>query len=155
MIAALAYQESQIDQRKRSAAGAVGVMQILPSTAMDKNVNIADIELLEPNIHAGVKYLHFLHHRYFQDPAMDQLDQWLFTFAAYNAGPAKVSSLRKQAAAAGLDPNVWFSNVEIVAAKRIGRETVRYVRNIYKYYIAYRLIENKRVGKDTDKSRVP
>lgn len=140
IIGALAYQESQIDQSKRSHVGAVGVMQILPSTASDKNVDIDNIGELESNIHAGVKYLHFIHHRYFKDPAVDEFNQWLFTFAAYNAGPAKVAKLRKEATKMGLDPNVWFRNVELVAAKRIGRETVQYVSNIYKYYVAYSLI---------------
>jgi membrane-bound lytic murein transglycosylase MltF len=139
IMAALGYQESGLDQSVRSHVGAVGVMQLMPSTANDANVNIPNIEEIEPNIHAGVKYLHFLHHRYFQDPAVEKLDQWLFTFAAYNAGAARVRKLRKEATKMGLDPNVWFRNVEIVAAKRIGRETVQYVSNIYKYYIAYSL----------------
>jgi membrane-bound lytic murein transglycosylase MltF len=149
IIGALAYQESGLDQSKRSHAGAIGVMQMLPTTAKDPNVNIPNIEELEPNIHAGVKYLHFLNDRYFQDDSIDELDQWLFTFAAYNAGPAKVARLRKEAPKMGLDPNKWFRNVEIVAAKRIGRETVRYVSNIYKYYIAYQLVSeqhNKRAA---------
>ena len=148
MIAALAYQESRIDQSKRSHVGAVGVMQILPSTAADKHVNIPDIEQLEKNIHAGVKYLKFLHTRYFEKEPMDKLNQWLFSFASYNAGPAKVRWLRIEAKKAGLDPNVWFRNVEIIAAKRIGRETVQYVSNIYKYYIAYRLMVDKYYKKE-------
>ena len=143
MIAALAYQESRIDQSKRSPAGAIGVMQLLPSTAADPNVNIPNIKELENNIHAGVKYLRFMRDRYFENEQMDDLNKMLFSFASYNAGPAKVSQLRRQARKAGLDPNVWFRNVEIIAAKRIGRETVQYVSNIYKYYVAYRLIRNK------------
>jgi len=143
MIAALAYQESRIDQSKRSPAGAVGVMQLLPSTAADPNVAIPNIEKMEPNIHAGVKYLHFLRNRYFEAEPMDNVNKTLFTFASYNAGPARVAGLRKEAGGAGLDGNVWFRNVEILAARRIGRETVDYVGNIYKYYIAYRLIVDK------------
>jgi membrane-bound lytic murein transglycosylase MltF len=143
VIAALAYQESGIDQSKRSPAGAVGVMQLLPSTAADPNVNIPHIEKLENNIHAGVKYLRFINDRYFEKEPMDTLNKRLFSFAAYNAGPARVMKLRDEARQKGLDPNVWFRNVEIVAAKRIGRETVQYVSNIYKYYVAYRLIVNK------------
>ena len=147
MMAALAYQESQLDHSSRSHVGAVGIMQILPSTATDKNVGIADIEDLENNIHAGIKYLRFLQDRYFTDPAIDPLNQTLFAFAAYNAGPAKVRRLRNEARKMGLDPNVWFGNVEVVAAKRVGRETVQYVSNIYKYYIAYRLTRDKRLAK--------
>jgi len=139
MIAALAYQESGLDHSKRSHAGAVGVMQILPSTAADKNVGIPDIEKLEKNIHAGTKYLRFIIDQYYKDEPMDKLNQTLFGFASYNAGPARVRGLRKKATAMGLDPNIWFNNVEVVAAKEIGRETVQYVSNIYKYYIAYRM----------------
>ena len=143
MLAALAFQESKIDQNKRSHAGAVGVMQVLPTTAKDKNVNIPDIENIDQNIHAGTKYLRFMMDRYFDDPKIDRLNRGLLAFASYNAGPAKVSKLRKEAAELGLDPNIWFRNVEVVAAKRIGRETVQYVSNIFKYYIAYRLIVDK------------
>ena len=140
MIVAQAYQESGLDHSKRSPAGAVGVMQLLPTTAKDPNVNIANIEKLENNIHAGTKYLRFIIDRYFKDEPMDDVNKLLFAFASYNAGPARVKELRKKAAAMGLDPNVWFNNVEIVAAKSIGRETVQYVRNIYKYYISYQMV---------------
>lgn len=143
MVAALAYQESRIDQNMRSPAGAVGVMQVLPTTANDPNVDIPKIEDLENNIHAGVKYLRFLRDRYFENEPMDEANKTLFTFASYNAGPAKVAKLRREAEKTGLDSNVWFRNVEIVAAKRIGHETVQYVSNIYKYYTAYRLIMDK------------
>ena len=146
---ALGYQESMLDQRKRSSAGAIGVMQLLPSTARDPNVNIPNITQVEPNIHAGVKYLHFLHDRYFRDQNMSLLNQWLFAIASYNAGPAKIAKLRTKAPSMGLNPNKWFKNVEIVAAKHIGRETVQYVSNIYKYFIAYRLILEKEAMKST------
>ncbi len=138
LLAALAYQESGLDQSKKSRAGAVGVMQMLPSTAADPNVGIRDINDLENNIHAGTKYLRFIHDRYFNDPDILPTDQAFFTFAAYNAGPARIRQLRSEAAAEGFDPNRWFGNVEVVAARRIGRETVQYVSNITKYYIAYR-----------------
>ncbi len=137
MLAALAYQESGIDQSKRSHTGAIGVMQVLPTTARDKNINIPNIEQIEPNIHAGTKYLRFILNRYFNDTDIDTLNRVLLTFAAYNAGPARVAKLRKEAKSMNLDPNLWFKNVEVVAAKRIGRETVQYVSNIFKYYIVY------------------
>lgn len=143
MIGAQAYQESGLDHSKRSPAGAIGVMQMLPSTAADPNVGIPDIEKLDKNIHAGTKYLRFIVDRYFNDEAMDDANKMLFAFASYNAGPARVISLRNKAAKMGLDPNVWFHNVEVVAAKEIGRETVQYVSNIYKYYIAYRMVVNQ------------
>lgn len=138
LVAAQGYQESMLDQSKRSPKGAIGVMQILRSTAEDPNVNIKQIEKLENNIHAGVKYLRFIRDQYFQDDNVDHLDKELFTFASYNAGPARIAQLRKKAAQKGLDPNVWFNNVEVIAMQEIGRETVQYVSNIYKYYIAYR-----------------
>ena len=140
LVAAQGYQESRLDQSVVSRVGAIGVMQLLPTTAADPNVGIPDIDELEPNIHAGVKYLRFLRDRYFADDAVDALNQALFSFAAYNAGPARVARLRRQAGDLGFDPNVWFRNVENVAAKEIGRETVQYVSNIFKYYIAYRRI---------------
>jgi membrane-bound lytic murein transglycosylase MltF len=143
MLAALAYQESTIDQSKRSPVGAIGVMQILPSTAKDKNVNILDIKSIEPNIHAGTKYLRYIMDQYFNDPALDTLNRTLLTFASYNAGPSKILRLRREAKKSGFDPNVWFRNVEIVAANKIGRETVQYVSNIFKYYIAYSYIINQ------------
>ncbi len=141
MTVALAYQESQLDHSKKSDAGAVGIMQLLPSTAADENVGIPNIEVLENNIHAGHKYLRFIQDRYFDEPEIDTLNRYLFTFAAYNAGPARVAELRKEAADEGYDPNVWFHNVEIIAAERVGRETVQYVSNIFKYYVSYSLAD--------------
>lgn len=143
----MGFQESQLDQSRRSHTGAVGVMQILPTTAADKNIHIKNIDKLENNIHAGTKYLRFLQDRYFSDKNFNAKNRDLFTFAAYNAGPARVARLRKEAEEAGLDPNIWFGNVEIIAANKIGRETVQYVSNIYKYYIAYRLALDKLITK--------
>ena len=139
LIMSQAYQESRFDQGARSSKGAVGVMQVLPSTAADRVVGIPDIYTLENNIHAGNKYLRFLHDLYVDSRAMSDLDKTLFAMASYNAGPARVSDLRAEATREGLDPNVWFDSVERVAARRIGRETVDYVDNIYNYWIAYGL----------------
>ncbi len=146
LLAAQAYQESGIDQTKRSAAGAVGVMQVLPTTAADKNVAIADIDNIENNIHAGVKYLRFIADRYFKDENMDEFNKAMFAFAAYNAGPATVARLRTKAGAAGLDPDVWFDNVEIVAAQQIGRETVQYISNILKYWLTFRQLRDQQAA---------
>jgi membrane-bound lytic murein transglycosylase MltF len=144
LVTAQAYQESGLDQSVRSPAGAIGVMQLLPSTARDKNVGIPDIDILENNIHAGVKYLRFIINRYYKDADMDEVDRHLFAFASYNAGPARIAGLRAKAQQMGLDPNKWRGNVELVAAREIGRETVTYVTNILKYYVAYRMIEERR-----------
>lgn len=138
-VAAQAYQESGLDNSKRSPTGALGIMQVLPSTAADKKINVKDIAKLENNIHAGVKYLHFVRKRYFSDPAITPANQVYFSWAAYNAGPAKINRIRRQAAKEGFDPNRWFFHVENIAAKVIGRETVHYVANINKYYVAYQL----------------
>ena len=94
---------------------------------------------MEPNIHAGVKYMRFLVNQYFDEPGIDRANRHLFAFAAYNAGPNRIAALRTEAAKKDLDRHVWFNNVELIAARRIGHETVSYVRNVYKYYIAYRL----------------
>lgn len=142
-IAAMAYQESKLDQTKVSPAGAVGIMQIKPTTAASHEVGIEDITNTENNINAGVKYLAYLRERYFSTPEIAAEDKVDFTWAAYNAGPARIAELRKIAANSGYDPNIWFSNVERIAAREIGRETVRYVANINKYYIAYKLAEEK------------
>lgn len=148
MLTAQAFQESRLDQSVRSAAGAVGVMQIKPSTAADPTVAIKDVETnADNNVHAGVKYLRFVVNQYFKDAEMDRTNKLLFAFASYNAGPARIAKLRKQAETQGLDPNVWFRNVEYVAAKDIGQETVQYVSNIYKYYIAYRQVVSLRQKK--------
>lgn len=140
MIAAQGYQESKLDQSARSQRGAVGIMQLLPSTAADKSVGITGIEHdPEKNIHAGVKYMRLLVDKYLNDPALDDKNRTLMAFAAYNAGPGNLRKFRKLAQESGLDPNIWFGNVEHAAADIVGRETVQYVANIYKYYVAYRL----------------
>jgi membrane-bound lytic murein transglycosylase MltF len=112
-------------------------MQVLPQTG--KAMRVGDITKAEPNVHAGVKYMRTLYDRYFDDQAMDEQNRTLFAMAAYNAGPSRIRALRAEAAKKELDPHVWFNNVELVAARRVGNETVSYVRNIYKYYIAYKL----------------
>jgi membrane-bound lytic murein transglycosylase MltF len=140
LMAAQGYQESQLDQSKRSRVGAIGVMQVMPATARDKAVNIPDIQNLDNNIHAGVKYNRWVIDNFYNEPGLTRLNRGLFAFASYNAGPSRVTALRKEAKAQGLDPDVWFNNVELVAAKRIGRETVTYVSNIYKYYLSYQLM---------------
>jgi len=139
LMMAQGYQESRLNQEARSAVGAIGVMQVMPGTG--KDMRTGDITKLDANIHAGVKYVRFLQNQFFEKEPMDPLNKTLFTFAAYNCGPGCVQKLRKRATKLGLDPNVWRNNVELVAARQIGAETVSYVANIYKYYVAYRLIE--------------
>jgi transglycosylase-like protein with SLT domain len=107
-----------------------------PLRAMRKELNVGDITQVEANIHAGLKYFRFMIDQYFKDEPMDKLNQGLFTFAAYNAGPGRIGQLRREAEKRGLDPNVQFGNVEQIASERIGRETVTYVSNIDKHYVA-------------------
>ncbi|WP_341677324.1 lytic transglycosylase F [Niveibacterium sp. SC-1] len=138
LMAAQGYQESQLNQAARSHVGAIGVMQVMPATG--KDMAVGDITQIEANIHAGVKYMRWMIDQYYGKEPMTKLDKALFAFASYNAGAGRISQLRREAAKRGLNPNVWFQNVEYVAAEKIGAETVTYVSNIYKYYIAYRLI---------------
>jgi len=149
LLMAQGYQESELNQSKRSPVGAIGVMQVMPATGRD--MRVGDINQIEPNIHAGVKFLRSMMNEYYANEPMDRFNKGLFTFASYNAGPGRINRLRKVAAERGLDPNVWFNNVELVAAEKIGRETVTYVSNIYKYYLAYQLIEEERVEREKAK----
>ena len=142
LMAAQGYQESQLNQSVKSPVGAVGVMQVMPATGQE--LKVGDIAQIEPNIHAGVKYMRFMIDQYFEKEPMDRLNKGLFAFAAYNAGPNRIMSLRKVAEKRGLDPNKWFNNVEVVVSEKVGRETVTYVSNIYKYYIAYKLVAEER-----------
>jgi membrane-bound lytic murein transglycosylase MltF len=152
LMAAQGYQESTLDHSVRSPVGAIGVMQVMPPTG--REMKVGDITQIEPNIHAGVKYMRFMMDEYFKDEPMDNLNKGLMTFAAYNAGPGRLRQLRREAEKRGLNPNVWFGNVERVASERIGRETVTYVSNIYKYYIAYRLLTDQQNRRAAAKAEV-
>lgn len=138
LMAAQGYQESRLNQAVRSPIGAIGVMQVMPSTG--KQLDVGDIRKLEPNIHAGVKYMRWMIDQYYGDEPMTPLNKALFSFASYNAGPARIARLQAETKKRGFDPDVWFGNVENLAAEKIGAETVNYVSNIYKYYVAYRLV---------------
>jgi membrane-bound lytic murein transglycosylase MltF len=152
LMAAQGYQESTLDQQVKSPVGAIGVMQVMPATG--KELNVGDITQIEPNIQAGVKYVRFMMDQYFANEPMDNLNKQLMTFAAYNAGPGRLKALRRETEKRGLNPNVWFGNVERIASERIGRETVQYVSNIYKYYVAYTLIINQRQQRAAAKAEV-
>jgi membrane-bound lytic murein transglycosylase MltF len=140
MLAAQGYQESRLDHSAKSHVGAIGIMQIMPATG--KELKVGDITKLEPNIHAAAKYMDILMEKYFADAKFTEQDRTLFAFASYNCGPGNVSRARRDAAKLGLDPDKWFNNVEITIAKRIGMETTTYVRNIFKYYVAYKMIQD-------------
>jgi membrane-bound lytic murein transglycosylase MltF len=152
LMAAQGYQESTLDQHVKSPVGAVGVMQVMPATGTE--LKVGDISEIEPNIHAGVKYMRFMVDRYYANEPMDNLNKALFTFASYNAGPGRIRQLRREAEKRGLNPNVWFGQVERVASERIGRETVTYVSNIFKYYVAYKLLEDQEQRRAAAKAQV-
>ncbi|HEY2292773.1 MAG TPA: transporter substrate-binding domain-containing protein [Thermoanaerobaculia bacterium] len=137
MLTAQGYQESQLNQSAKSKVGAIGVMQVMPATGAE--LKVGDIRVTEANIHAGAKYLDQLMTKYFPDARFSDENRPLFAFASYNAGPGNISRMRREAAKRKLDPDQWFNNVEIVVAEKIGAETTTYVRNIYKYYVAYKL----------------
>jgi membrane-bound lytic murein transglycosylase MltF len=139
-IAAMAYQESRFDMNRRSSAGAVGIMQIKPSTAAGPHVGIKDVHTLDNNIHAGVKYLRYLVDNYFSD--VDPAARMDFALAAYNAGPNRITQVRKRAVEMGLDPRRWFGNCEWAAFDLIGRETTGYVAHVQMYYAAYKGAED-------------
>jgi membrane-bound lytic murein transglycosylase MltF len=139
MLAAQGFQESRLDQGARSPVGAIGIMQLMPATG--EELQVGDITIAEPNVHAGTKYMDQLITKEYPDAKFDDVNRTLFAFAAYNCGPGNMAKIRKAAAQRGLDPNVWFNNVEIVTAQKIGIETTTYVRNIFKYYVSYKLME--------------
>jgi membrane-bound lytic murein transglycosylase MltF len=139
MLVAQGYQESLLDQNRKNPSGAVGIMQVIPKYAAAPPINISNVHTAEGNIQAGAKMLRNIADTYFKDDKLDALNKTLMVFASYNAGPTRIARLRKTAASQGLDPNRWFGNVELVVAKNVGQETVQYVSNIYKYYVAYKL----------------
>jgi membrane-bound lytic murein transglycosylase MltF len=141
LMAAQGYQESRLDQGAKSRVGAIGVMQVMPATG--KELKVGDIQKVDPNVHAGVKYFRFMMDQFYKDEPMDELNKGLMTLASYNAGPGRIRQLRRETEKRGLDPNKWFGNVERIVSERVGRETVQYVSNIYKYYVAYRMIQEK------------
>ena len=145
LMMAMGYQESRLDQNVKSHVGAIGIMQLMPETG--KAMNVGNIKEVEANIHAGIKYHHILTNQYFNDPSLDEINRTLFTFAAYNAGPARIKKMIQEAKKRGLDSNKWFNNVELVVADKIGDETTNYVANIFKYYISYKLFKEKQEEK--------
>ena len=145
ILMAQAYQESRLIAKARSHVGARGIMQLMPATG--REMKVGNINNTDANIHAGVKYHKLLKEHYFSDKKISEADRTLFIFAGYNAGPNKINRLRKKAAARGLNPNIWFGNVEVIAAEVIGRETVQYIQNIYNYYVSYTMIRIQREAK--------
>ena len=151
MLAAQGFQESGLDQNAKSHVGAIGIMQVMPQTGAE--LKVGDINAIEPNIHAAAKYLDTLM-KGFPDAHFDETNRTLFAFASYNCGRGNVSKARREAQKRGLDPDKWFNNVEIVVGEKIGMETTTYVRNIYKYYAAYRLVADAHAEAASARQRV-
>lgn len=135
MLAALGFQETELKSVQQGIGGAIGVMQLMPSTGVA--MEVGDIHQVEPNIHAAAKLFDLLLQQHFSDSQLTTQNRTLFAIASYNAGPNAIASLRKQAEKQGFDPNIWLNNVEIVAAEKIGIGVMTYVRNVYRYFIIY------------------
>jgi membrane-bound lytic murein transglycosylase MltF len=146
LMMAQGFQESALNQEAKSQVGAIGIMQLMPATG--EQMNVGDVHQTEANIHAGVKYIRYMVDQYYANEPMDDLNKILFAFASYNAGPGRIHQLRQVAAQRGLNPNVWIDNVDMIASEKIGMETVTYVANIYKYYIAYKLVAEQQAERD-------
>ena len=150
LVVAQAFQESRLGADTDNSHGAVGIMQIKPASAAEAGVD--DISTDDRNIEAGAAYLRYLIDHYFDDPGLDPTTRQVFAIAGYNAGPTRIRNLRRKTAAAGLDPDKWFDNVEVLVAREVGRETLRYVSNIMKYYVTFTLMIEERA---IEESREP
>jgi membrane-bound lytic murein transglycosylase MltF len=133
MLVAQGYEESGLDQDLRNPSGAVGIMQVIPQFAAAPPISIPNVEIAEGNMMRNIA------DTYFNDPKLDPLNKILMTYASYNAGPNRIADLRERAASQGLNPNRWFGDVELIVSRDVGEQTVQYVSNIYKYYVAYKL----------------
>jgi len=135
LLAALAFHESRFKQTVTGPTGAVGIMQIKPETAASPEVQVSDVDAsVEANIHAATKYLRHLADTYFPGDDIDDFNRIAFALASYNAGPNRIADLRKESP----NPRVWFNSVEQIVSDKVGLIPVRYVLNIYQYYIAFK-----------------
>ncbi len=136
-IASIIRVESNYVPDKVSSKGAIGLMQIMPSTAdwvaetSGIAPSIAD-QLAEPelNIKIGARYVRMLTKQY-ADPLMDRAlhhDRIALIAAAYNAGPGSVNNW--------LTNGVWSGTYDDVQAIPYG-ETRHFVRRIIYYYEKY------------------
>ena len=152
LVAAVAFQESGFDPAASSAAGARGLMQVLPTTA--KELGVDGLDTPEKQIAAGARYLGQLVERY-ESEGIAHKHAVNLALAAYNAGPGRLSKLRQVTEVdLGLNPDEWFFNVERAAARAVGLETVQYVANVNKYRIAYELGQSLLQARADDKKLV-
>lgn len=134
-LMAQSFQESALNQNAKSPYGAMGIMQVLPSTA--KYLGVSNYGEVQGNIRTGAKYLKLVMDDLAKESEVSEQDRFFFALAAYNMGSGRLSRYRARAAEFGYDPNRWFDNVERVALRKGNLETVMYVRNIVIYALAY------------------
>jgi membrane-bound lytic murein transglycosylase MltF len=144
LLDAQCLQESRFDQGIVNPWGAIGLFQIKQATADEPYVDVGPIrgaENFDNNIHAGVKYLAWLKKSFF-DSQKDLADEekLRMMLAAYNAGPTRVQEAIAKAKEMGLDPNLWFRNVELAMLELGAPEPVIYVSEINKHYVGYVLM---------------
>lgn len=135
-LMAQGFQESGLNPDARSPSGAVGIMQILPSTA--EWLEIPNYRETGGNIRTGAKYMSMQMESFAKEPAVSPEDRFFFALAAYNAGPGRLGKYRKRARELGYNPDRWFGEVERVALRSGNLETTMYVRNIVNYTMAYK-----------------
>src|SRR5262249_39106768 len=140
--------ESRLDPAARSHAGAIGLMQLLPSTA--KDMGFDDVTGVEDNLEAGIKYMAWLRDQQFADPRLPEEVRVDFALAAYNAGPGRVRRWRREAPESGLDPDRWFGGVENLALEQVGFEPVRYVANVNKDFVILARLLDERARRDEE-----
>lgn len=152
LLAALVYQESRFNPRARSSAGAVGLMQLMPKTAVGFGTSKGRLTSPEFNIRAGIRYLEWLDGNWKQ-MIPDDTQRLRFVLASYNVGLGHVLDARRLAEKYGYQPDVWQGNVELMLLRKSqpryyrdpvvrhgacrGSEPVNYVNNTLQYYKHY------------------
>ncbi len=152
LLMAQSYQESTLNPNARSNRGAVGIMQVLPSTAQEWYIGVDGVNDLDNNVHAGTKYMRYMLDSYFNEPELSEYERMLLALAAYNCGPNRITKYREEARTSGLNPNVWFGNVEAIAASHGATETVNYVQNISELYVSYQ--ESYKINTERQKTKM-
>jgi hypothetical protein len=132
---ALIFAESRFNPTIVSPAGAVGLMQLLPSTAYRMNRGPVDLYHPKSNINVGIRYLRYLD-MFWENRGVPDDQRLPFVMASYNTGPAPVEGAMRRAKAKGYDPTRWFGNVDQVA-KGPGGHYARKTRDMAQQYQGY------------------
>ena len=135
VVYAIARQESEFDQRSASAAGAKGLMQLISSTARmtatKLGVGYDDARLANDasfNAQIGAAHLGQL--------LGEQRGSYILTFAAYNAGSARVKEWIQaygDPRRPGVDPVDWIERIPFT-------ETRNYVQRVFENMQVYRCL---------------